>query len=81
MKDTDQAVVKRFMPSPGSIVWAYILALGFLGLGFYGALTHFPSVSPMLFIMGGGWLGRAIEKTSLWWKISTSPPTSGEGMP
>jgi hypothetical protein len=81
MKLAEHLTEKRLVPSTSSIVWAYILAAGFLGSGFYFTRLHPLSVSPVIYILGGVWLGRAIEKTSLWWKLSQSPPHSVQGTP
>jgi type IV secretory pathway VirB3-like protein len=79
MKDPLQIAVQRVMPSSSSIVLAYVLAVALLGIALYASFQHTTSIAPMFYVMGGGWLGRAIEKTSLWWRINTSSPSSEIG--
>lgn len=69
MKDSLPITVQRATPSFQSVALSYILALSFILFALFLSFDTIKSPGAFLWLIGAGWLGRAIEKSSAMWKI------------
>lgn len=70
MDNSNPVDIRRVLLSNPSIIFTYVLAVLFMALALYMTNGKAPSPGTILWIFAAGWMGRADEKTSMWWKLS-----------
>jgi hypothetical protein len=70
MKDADELKIRNVFPTSSSVIGTYAFAAALIAVAWY--LSYQDTFSPftIIWMIGFGWLGRAVEKTSMLWKIS-----------
>jgi len=70
MKDTNEHEIRGVLPTSSSVIGTYAFAAFIIAAALYFSYEDELLPFTIMWMLGFGWLGRAVEKTSLLWKVS-----------
>jgi len=70
MDHSNPVDIRHAMPSLSSIIITYAVAVSLMALATYATYGVKPPPGTILWVFAAAWVGKAAEKSIMWWKIS-----------